>query len=427
MKTKHLIILILAIGGMFASCEKEPSGNAIEIKSVYTYSRDTESTEISSIFFNSWIRIHGAGFTDLKQVYFNGHNVEFRTTNVTDTDIIINVPSSVPIGSAVENPDVLNTIEIVTAHGKAEYEGFIFKDPNKRPSISRVSYTMPYPGDVITIHGANLTGIVSVTFPDGTEGEIKSKEDSFVEVTVPGNVDRSKSGSMSILVDDERVNSAPYMFYQEGIFLKTFLEVDRTGLAANSNMKIINNAAEIAAATGIATNNPEAVLALPDVAKDLPVVGSSTWASFFRFWSSQSFQAVVDNPENKIVSSTSLESLAIQFEFCTNQPWSSGYISWAVNKDAGASTGSYRYNYYGWTVDSPGNFNGKWQTVTIPFSSFRGLALGSIGDYLTTIKGNNYQSLLGFSNSNPDNDGHTPKALTNVQFFLANLRLVLLN
>ncbi len=413
-------IIMFCIG--LSSCKKDEQ-QSTRIESVWSHEIKIESKEIHSAYFNNWIRLHGQGLSGLKKIYFNGADIPFSPIHVTDNDIIVKIPR-IAIGSAVEDKEQLNTIRVITEGGQAEYSNFIFKDPDKIPSLNSVSNTMPYAGEEISISGLNLENTTKAYFPNNVEADIIEVSDKLVRLVTPTNIDRNVSGAIKLVVDGDEFSTPPYIFYQNGIFFKTFTEGDRTGLAANSSIKIISTPSEIAAATGMAVN-PEAVLAIPDVRKNIAVVSNGTWTGFYRFWASAMFQSVVDNSSNNISASTSLQDLAIQFEVYMTQPWESGYISIAINKDAGGSgTSAYRCNVYGGTADNPILFNGKWITVTVPFSKFKNLALGSLGDYIATLQSNKYQSLIGFSNSNPDNDGHTPSAINNFQMFIANMRIV---
>lgn len=424
-KTTKIIYIYTAILSClgFSSCKKDDS-NVIQINSVWNHEVDTESTEIHSTYFNKWIRLHGEGFSGLQKIYLNGNEVNFNPIFVTNHDIIVRVPS-IPVGSEVTIPEQLNTIRIIAQGVETVYSDFIFKDPDKIPSVSGVTSTMPYPGESVEITGANLANTTKVYFPGDIEAEIVSATNTSVNVKVPSNVDRSISGSIRIVADGDEFSSSPFMFYQNGIFLKSFIEEATKGTSgANTNSTIINTPADIAKATGIPVNNPTTVLAIPNMPRNIPVVSSNTWAGLFRFRPFVALQEVIDNPLNEISASSSLQNLALQFELYMAEPWKSGYISLAINKNAGSATNPYRYNYYGWTTDMPMNFGGKWRTVTIPFSYFRNLALGPLGDYVNTIKGNNYEAIISFSNANPDNDGHTPQPISNFQMFIANVRLV---
>lgn len=433
MKNLRIIyIFILAlICYSFFSCKKDVSSSNIQIAGVWSHSRNTESSQISSIFFNNWIRIHGNGFNGLQRVYFNGMQVPFIPIYVTDTDIIINVPETVPTGSDVKDPTLLNTIKLVTSAGQASFDGFIFRDPDKIPSITGVSYTMPYAGDLIEVYGKNLKEASAITFPDSTKGIIKSANDSILQVIVPANIDRQKYGRVTIDIDNERYSSAPYMFFQNGMFLRTFTE--EAMIAGGSNgIKIYSNPVEITALTGL-PQNPEYVIAIPATKVDIPVAANNGISgNFFKFYAYKAFNTLIEK-NGDIKGNTSIENLAIQFDLYMPSPWVSGAIPFKMNKNRSGVNYAYLYNITPWEWKkvitgglelNPFKFENGWKTITLKFSDFPTLAMSSLKDYSTSLQTNGFESLVGYTNYDVNEDGHTPQAVKNFQMYLANFRLV---
>ncbi|WEK17773.1 MAG: glycan-binding surface protein [Candidatus Pedobacter colombiensis] len=413
----YMSFIFLSCLGL-SSCKKDNS-KTIQINSVWSNEINVESKQIHAAYFNSWIRLHGEGLTGLQKIYFNGTDIPFNPNYVTDNDILVKVPG-IATGVAVQDQQQLNTVRILTLNGEAIYHDFIFKDPNKIPSVASVSNTMPYPGEVIEVSGGNLDNVTKVYFPGNIEAEIKSVTSKIVKVGVPNNVDRNLSGAMKVVADGDEFLSPPYMFYQKGIFLKTFTE-DVMSVNGSANIKIYSTPSSISTITNLSIN-PDVILAIPEVSKNVAV--SSAWTGYFKYNPSAALQKIINDPSSGITGSSSLQNLAFQFDLYMNQSWSSGYISFCINKNAGATTAAYRYNIYSSATTASFDFNGGWKTITVPFGNFKSLALGSLADYIGVITSNNYEALIGFSNYNPENDGHTAKALSNFQMFIANVRIV---
>jgi hypothetical protein len=159
----------------------------------------------------------------------------------------------------VENEAERGTIRVVTSHGEGIYRDFIFKDKNKMPAISGVSYTLPEVGDVITIEGNNLENTTEVYFPAAT-GEVAADPSTIVpktrsvQVTVPvGTGDAS--GAIRIVCNGDSFYSPSYMFFHKGVFFHTFQEEGiKTG--NQGNVKYYYSKEEVATATGL-SQNPE--------------------------------------------------------------------------------------------------------------------------------------------------------------------------
>jgi hypothetical protein len=214
------------------------------------------------------------------------------------------------------------------------------------------------------------------------------------------------------------------MFYTQGIFLKTFLETDVLVAGTYANTKVYSDPTQIATLTGL-TNNPDNIMAIPEVAKNIAVATSSSISSnFFKFYAYKGFNKVIANSNGGIIKSTKLENLAIQFDLYMRNPWNSGVIALKMNKNNSGKNAQYIYNAAPWTTTNPYTFENGWRTITVKFSDFPSLALGTLDSYITTVTNNGYEALLGFANYDMNADGHTPQALTNFQMYIANVRLV---
>lgn len=410
-----------------SSCQKDDD-QGVFISSVWTNQLDTESQQISSSYTGLWVRLEGGGFSGLKGILCNGKSADFNPVYATDRYIIFQIPSSVPLANEVDE-SIANTIQVISENGRGVYRGFIFKDKNRMPSIKSVSYTMPSPGDVITITGSNLLQVDEIYFPSSA-GEVQATEytlasNSKIQVTVPQGVG-DKSGAIRIGSTGDSFFSPAYMFYKEGVFLHDFTEV-QTG--ANNNASVISDATTIANLTGL-TNNPDYMLAIPSAAADFAVaasntVGSTSGTPFFRFLGGKGLQNVIDNVtgENDITGATELLNLAIQFDMYMPQPWSSGAVVLKMNKDMGTTNGSRVKCLTPANVGGgPYTFSG-WETFTINFSDFPTLSLGTLNDYVTSTITGTTQAFIAFCNYDVNAD-YTPSALTGFQFFVANVRLV---
>jgi hypothetical protein len=422
-----LFFLLLMLPMFFTSCDKDNENEGVTIDSVWSNMNGVESTQINSCFTTQWIRLEGRGFDGLKEIYCNNVKASFSSILNTSNYITFQVPSGVPIAQEITDETIRNTIRIVTTQGEYTYRDFKFKDKNKMPGVNSVSYTLPKPGDKIYLDGLYLGATTEINFP-GPSGEVKATQytiisDKRIEVTVPAGVG-SVSGAIRIVADGDIYYSPSYMFYSQGVFLKTFLETDVLVPGTYSNTKVYSDPTQIAALTGL-TNNPDNIIAIPEVAKNIAVAtGTGISSNFFKFYAYKGFNKVIANSNGGITKTSKLENLAIQFDLYMRNPWNSGVIPLKMNKNNNGKNAQYIYNVAPWTTTSPYKFDNGWRTITVKFSDFPGLALGTLDSYITTITNNNYEALVGFANYDMNADGHTPQALTNFQMYIANIRLV---
>lgn len=410
------------------SCQKDGNeGGNVVIESVWTNIYQTEPVKITSSYTGTYVRLTGSGFSGLKAIYCNGVVSKFNPTFVNDNSMVFQIPSGVPMSDEIQDENIKNTIRVVSANGEYTYRDFIFKDKNKMPDITFISYTMPKVGDFIFIDGKNFNLTEKIFFP-APSGEVEATEFSIVsnsriKVKVPAGVG-DKSGAIRLEVLGDSYLSAPYMFYREGLFIQTLAEEHNLPLpTGGTNYRVYTDAAEIGLATGLGSN-PENVIAIPSAPADLTVAGTGGWNSnnpLLRVFFPKGIDKIINDNTSLITGETSLMDIAYQFDLYIPKPFNSGAVALKVNKDQSPATnGSVVYYYNPYSATTPYTFGNGWETVTIKFNDFPTLALGKLSAYRTTI--DKYQSMIGFTNS-PVN-GKTAMALTGWQIFVANVRIV---
>lgn len=414
---------------LFVSCDgfKLPGveGSTIEVSGVWTSQEGSVSREITSSYLGRRIRLEGFGFTGLTAVYCNGVKASINSSYTSDNSVIFTIPTTTPIAEEMTDSTSMNVIKVVTNHGNATFD-FIFK---KTSVITKVSNTFPREGDVITLTGNYLSSTTEVSFPssngyvNATSFDIVNK--TTVTAVTPSGVGDVSSGSIRILCNEgDTVYSPVYMYYKKGIFLKSFKE---SYLVSTTNVAILGDSASIAQATGL-VHNPDTVMAFPAKAQSIPIITSVTsYNAFFKWYPNPAFSAALKKAGSEITSSSSMTDLAIQFDLYIPYSWSSGAITYRMDKNgvAGGVTGSGVYDYVPWSVGSPYNFTNGWETVTINFSDFTGLSLTTIGTYISSLTTDTgLQSLFGFTNIDANKDGHTASVMNKFQMFIANMRLV---
>ena len=149
----NLCLSTLLLFSLFSVFSCSDDDDDVRIYSVWSNMLGEEAKQITSVYTGTWIRVDGSGFSGLQAIYCNGLQVtEYNSTYMSDSHLTFKVPSSVPMAHEIEDESVKNTLRVVTSHGEGVYR-FIFKDVNKMPGITDVSYTLPHPGDHITLIG----------------------------------------------------------------------------------------------------------------------------------------------------------------------------------------------------------------------------------------------------------------------------------
>ncbi len=421
---RFLLGIFLIVSVFFVSCEDNDGQGAVTIDSVWTNQLDVESAPISASYNGLWVRVAGRGFSGLQTIYCNGVKCDFQPTFVTENYITFQIASTVPQNSDVEDEAERGTIRVVTSHGEGIYRDFLFKDKNKMPAISGVSYTLPEVGDVITIEGNNLENTTEVYFPAAT-GEVAADPSTIVpktrsvQVTVPAGTGDA-SGAIRIVCNGDPFYSPSYMFFRKGVFFHTFQEEGiKTG--SQGNVKYYDSKEEVATATGL-SQNPEKAISWG--ASPATVSVGSGYFGYVRLLANKGFRWLIENSDGAITGGMKLADLAIQFDLYCNVPWSSGALVLRMDKDRSGTNQQFIYNLSPWSVGSPYTFTG-WRTMTVKFSQFNGLQLGTLSDYIDLLETNSgRQQIFGFINYDVNADGHTANVIEGFQMFMANVRLV---
>ena len=210
---------------MVLSCRKDlPAGASkkIVVDSVTLHNEITTTTVITQASLGTIIRINGAGFSTAKAVYLNGVKAGVNPGYVTEHDIILNIPSTLPYGRDIADPAVRNTIRIVT-----KYDDYTFHFPILGPSpvITDVSSSLPKAGEKLQIYGTNLRDLDSVVLPGNvvlTAGQFDLSSDyTKISLVVPQN-GTTTPGGIYVHGDNGQSYSYNYMNRSNCVFIHTF-------------------------------------------------------------------------------------------------------------------------------------------------------------------------------------------------------------
>lgn len=329
----------------------------------------------------------------------------------------------------------------------------LFRTGDPAPSITGVDKTMPSPGETVTVTGRNLQFVDHVYLPvRGGEVEVTeivsgSKEMKFVVPEaeyVPGSV-RCMSSTAH-----ESCYSPAYMFCYDCVFFHNFISDGYTTPYKGSEFEYTISSMgtlKSGVADFASSDIPEghALSSLTDVAHPeyvLSFFGKSPvrWEiatstddkdGYLRFSTADRFQYVLDNCNGRITSRTACEDLAIQMDIYVVSngvpQWTSGYLSYRLNKDQNSLTSSMLANVAMWEKGSPMTFGNGWRTITIPLSTFdvttSNVAMSTIGGLISSLKSSNLQTLLTVVNYPLDNM-HPAVELEDFQFCISDIRLV---
>lgn len=174
---KNILFLLIAVAfaGVFYSCTKETTGEP-KVKYVRITSPESSDSLLVGAGQGQLIAIMGENLQDAVEVWFNDQQARLTPTYITNTTILVSVPSNIP-------KQITNKLKIIFS------DGFIlnheFEVEISKPYLSGMVCEFVNDGNTATIKGNYFYAPITVTFAGGVTGKIVSLTDQLIEVEVP--------------------------------------------------------------------------------------------------------------------------------------------------------------------------------------------------------------------------------------------------
>src|SRR5258705_7242079 len=178
---KILLVCLLAVGtaGTFISCSKDDSANGIpSIKYVRITRPESSDSLLIGAGQGQLIAIVGDNLKEAVQVWFNDQQARLTPTYITNTSLLVVVPSQIPIA-------VTNKVKLIFKNGFQLL--YNFQVQISKPLIYGMNSEFVRTGDVATIRGNYFYNPLTVKFAGGVTGNIVSVNatNTEIQVTVP--------------------------------------------------------------------------------------------------------------------------------------------------------------------------------------------------------------------------------------------------
>lgn len=425
-------LMVLFFWVLSCSNDDDSAGGPITVNSVFLQDVDSDiqDREVSFVRIGQLLRLEGSGFTGLKRVFVNGFETSFNPVYISDNSFLLRVSRDTPVIDAEE--DVRNTIRLANDNFETTFE---FEIRDAAPSITRISHTLPLPGELITVFGTGLVEVTKVIFPgdiEVTENITFDEDDGeFFTVIMPEGVSE-EGGSITIESANGSAASPAYFNFREGVIL----DFDGRGGLGEFGNTIRQDDLE------------SAPIGEGHVSQGTYVPHRPEGVDVFNAGTNRITEVFTDGNESWrsqltpfIPADTPLEEVGFQFDVFVPQEWEgSGYLQILLinNFNGGEWTGG-TYGYVPWIVD--GEIEGfeteGWTTVTIPLSDFYLFEEeddATFEDVLTLRETANFKN-FGFFFNNTDvtlnnvtrrnnSDVIFPASDTSVDVYSDNLRIV---
>jgi hypothetical protein len=329
-KSIPFYLIAIALLGLFASCNNEDVTKGIPQISYVRITRPTASDSLlAAAGQGQLIAIIGTNLKDTRQIWFNDQQATLTPTYITNTSILVSVPSHIPL-------TVNNKLKIIFANGDSLL--YNFEVSINKPTITSMDCEYTLVGGKAVIHGNYFYLPLSVTFPGGKLGTDVSVDvtNTILTVTVPDTIPGQLTVSTNFGVTksdfwfrDNRnifISSDPYMGWWNANYVVT-----NPGPA--DPPKIRGNYIRI-----------------------IQKMGAWGWSEIAGGPANTMLPESQNIPDEAILR-PSLYNL--KFEVCTTKPFNgSGLLM-----DVGTADGDH--GNYTWAP--PYDTKGVWQTVVIPY------------------------------------------------------------
>ncbi len=348
------LLLLTALVGFFSSCEKEKLPNNGEPRIRYIRITDPEAADslLVGAGQGNLIAIVGENLQTAKEIWFNDQQAFLTPTYITNTTILVSVPSPIPI-------EITNKMRIIFGNGKELIHDFTVEI--SEPLITGMKCEFVAEGGMAVIRGDYFYAPVKVTFTGGVEGQIADLEDNLLNVVVPAG---AEPGPVTVTTNfgetvsdfwfrDNRnifISSDPHIGWWGGGFVVTDPGIGDPPAINGNYIRVnqqLNNWGWVEAAGG----PPDA---MGELSRNIP-------------------DEAILKPED----------FFLKFEVNTRKPYDNHNIRFNV----GLAGGFYNDQYI-WAP--PFDTRGEWQTVAIPFEEIA----ESYGQPLTVSPDGYYTRIL---------------------------------
>lgn len=169
-----LLLTAVTLTGLLVSCDDDTDFGTPEILNVRITDPAKADSSITGGGLGQMVVIQGRNLASVQELYFNSEPAFINTTLITNTNVIVEIPSDFP-------KEITNQIRLVTKGGVAVYD---FAVDIPKPVVVDVRNEFTPAGGEAIILGQFFYNVVSVKF-NGIEGTLVEETPDQIVVIVP--------------------------------------------------------------------------------------------------------------------------------------------------------------------------------------------------------------------------------------------------
>jgi hypothetical protein len=324
-----VLLLVVGIGSVFTSCEKDDAVGTPSINYVRITRPESSDSLLVGAGQGQLIAIVGRNLQDAVQVWFNDRQALLTPTYITNTSLLVSVPSLIPI-------DVSNKLKIIFKNGFELLHNFEVQI--SEPAVNSMISEFVNEGDIATIRGDYFYEPLTVTFTGGVEGEKVSVDDQMIRIKVPAG---AQPGPVTVKTNFGETESD--FWFRD-----------------NRNLLIHNDPWSGWWGGDLVVNASDPLAINGNFTRITKSIGAWSWTE----WIGGKEDALATShnlPDEAVLSP---EKYNLKFEINTLKPYNGNRIKIMIGQVNGPDPNWDTEPYY-W--EPPFDTKGEWQTVTISF------------------------------------------------------------
>jgi hypothetical protein len=334
MKPIHKILLmgLLSVGvvSMFNSCTKDDNKGTPSIKYVRITKPESSDSLLVGAGQGQLIAIVGDNLKNTVQVWFNDQQARLTPTYITNTSLLIVVPSQIPIA-------VNNKIKIIFKDGSELL--YDFEVQISKPVINSMVSEFVNTGEIATIRGNFFYAPLTVTFAGGVNGVIDAITATEIQVKIPAG---ALPGQITITTNF-------------GVTKSNFWFRD------NRNLLVHNDPWTGWWGQGNVVSSTDPLAISGNFTRIKQNIGAWAWTEWIG-GKEDALSTSHNLPDDAVLNP---DKYNLKFEINTLKPFNGNRIKIMIGQVNGPDPNWDTEPYY-W--EPPFDTHGKWQTVIIPFS-----------------------------------------------------------
>lgn len=324
-----LVFIVLSAGSLTISCTKDETGTPS-----ISYVRITRPQSSDSLLVGAGqgqlIAIVGKNLQDAVEIWFNDQQSRLTPTYITNTTILVSVPSQIPM-------TITNQLKIVFKNGFILYYDFTVEI--SKPLINSMVCEFVKEGGTATIKGDYFYPPLTVTFNGGVVGQNVSVKDDEIQVTVPAG---AQPGQITIKTNFGETKSD--FWFRD-----------------NRNLLIHDDPWSGWWGQNMVVSGTDPLAISGNFSRITATIGAWAWTEWIG-GREDALSTSHNLPDDAVLSP---EKYNLKFEINTLKPYDGNMIKIMIGQ---VNSPDPDWNTEPYFFRPPFDTKGKWQTVVIPFS-----------------------------------------------------------